>query len=243
MDIHRAIIHRFVYLFWFYWISFIRNSEKQHIWVGMSRETAHQLGTPVSALLGWLDNLKDDSSNIEKIIPELESDIERLQQVSRRFSKMGSMPEMEYFDLSERVEKVLSYLNRRIPTLGKKVELVNDITPDIKIRANGTLISWAIENLIRNSIDCIDDESGLIRISMSQEEYKVKIRISDNGCGVPKKDWKNIFRPGFSTKKSGWGLGLSLCQRIINEVHNGEIYILESNIDSGTVFEINIPSE
>ena len=229
--------------FGFIGFSFIRNSEKQHIWVGMSRETAHQLGTPVSALLGWLDNLKDDSSNIEKIIPALEADIERLQQVSRRFSKMGSMPEMEYFDLSERVEKVLSYLNRRIPTLGKKVELVNDITPDIKIRANGTLISWAIENLIRNSIDCIDDESGLIRISMSQEEYKVKIRISDNGCGVPKKDWKNIFRPGFSTKKSGWGLGLSLCQRIINEVHNGEIYILESNIDSGTVFEINIPSE
>ena len=229
--------------FGFIGFSFIRNSEKQHIWVGMSRETAHQLGTPVSALLGWLDHLKDDSSNIEKIIPELESDIERLQQVSRRFSKMGSMPEMEYFDLSERVEKVLSYLNRRIPTLGKKVELVNDITPGIKIRANGTLISWAIENLIRNSIDCIDDESGLIRISMSQEEYKVKIRISDNGCGVPKKDWKNIFRPGFSTKKSGWGLGLSLCQRIINEVHNGEIYILDSNLDSGTVFEINIPSD
>ena len=229
--------------FGFIGFSFIRNSEKQHIWVGMSRETAHQLGTPVSALLGWLDHLKDDSSNIEKIIPELESDIERLQQVSRRFSKMGSMPEMEYFDLSERVEKVLSYLNRRIPTLGKKVELVNDITPDIKIRANGTLISWAIENLIRNSIDCIDDEFGLIRISMSQEEYKVKIRISDNGCGVPKKDWKNIFRPGFSTKKSGWGLGLSLCQRIINEVHNGEIYILDSNLDSGTVFEINIPSD
>tara|TARA_B100001245_G_C22892973_1_gene430387 strand:+ start:400 stop:1575 length:1176 start_codon:yes stop_codon:yes gene_type:complete len=229
--------------FGFIGFSFIRNSEKQHIWVGMSRETAHQLGTPVSALLGWLDHLKDDSSNIEKIIPELESDIERLQQVSRRFSKMGSMPEMEYFDLSERVEKVLSYLNRRIPTLGKKVELVNDITPDIKIRANGTLISWAIENLIRNSIDCIDDESGLIRISMSQEEYKVKIRISDNGCGVPKKDWKNIFRPGFSTKKSGWGLGLSLCQRIINEVHNGEIYILDSNLNSGTVFEINIPSD
>ena len=229
--------------FGFIGFSFIRNSEKQHIWVGMSRETAHQLGTPVSALLGWLDLLKDDSSNIEKIIPELESDIERLQQVSRRFSKMGSMPEMEYFDLSERVEKVLSYLNRRIPTLGKKVELVNDITPGIKIRANGTLISWAIENLIRNSIDCIDDESGLIRISMSQEEYKVKIRISDNGGGVPKKDWKNIFRPGFSTKKSGWGLGLSLCQRIINEVHNGEIYILDSNLDSGTVFEINIPSD
>ena len=230
-------------LFGFLGFSFIRNSEKQHIWVGMSRETAHQLGTPVSALLGWLDHLKEDSSSIEKIIPELESDIDRLEQVSRRFSKMGSKTEMEYFDLSKRIEKVMSYLNRRIPTLGKKVELVNDISPNIKIMANGTLLSWAIENLIRNSIDSIDVESGLIRLSLNQEEDKVKIRISDNGCGIPKRDWKNIFRPGFSTKKSGWGLGLSLCQRIIKEVHNGSIYILESNIDSGTVFEINIPSE
>jgi two-component sensor histidine kinase len=229
-------------LFGFIGFSFIRNSEKQHIWVGLSRETAHQLGTPVSALLGWLDYLKNDNSNIEKILPEMESDIERLQQVSRRFSKMGSKPEMEFFDLSKRIEGVLFYLNRRIPTLGKKVDLVNDIDPEIKIMANGTLISWTIENLIRNSIDSISGESGLIRISMSQDQNNVKIRISDNGCGVQKKDWKNIFRPGFSTKKSGWGLGLSLCQRIINEVHKGDIYVLESSINSGTVFEINIPS-
>ena len=229
-------------LFGFIGFSFIRNSEKQHIWVGLSRETAHQLGTPVSALLGWLDYLKNDNSNIEKILPEMESDIERLQQVNRRFSKMGSKPEMEFFDLSKRIESVLSYLNRRIPTLGKKVDLVNDIDPDIKIMANGTLISWTIENLIRNSIDSISGEAGLIRLSMSQDQNNVKIRISDNGCGVPKKDWKNIFRPGFSTKKSGWGLGLSLCQRIINEVHKGDIYVLESNINTGTVFEINIPS-
>ena len=229
-------------LFGFIGFSFIRNSEKQHIWVGLSRETAHQLGTPVSALLGWLDYLKNDNSNIEKILPEMESDIERLQQVNRRFSKMGSKPEMEFFDLSKRIESVLSYLNRRIPTLGKKVDLVNDIDPDIKIMANGTLISWTIENLIRNSIDSISGEAGLIRLSMSQDQNNVKIRISDNGCGVPKKDWKNIFRPGFSTKKSGWGLGLSLCQRIINEVHKGDIYVLESRINSGTVFEINIPS-
>ena len=229
-------------LFGFIGFSFIRNSEKQHIWVGLSRETAHQLGTPVSALLGWLDYLKNDNSNIEKILPEMESDIERLQQVSRRFSKMGSNPEMEFFDLSKRIEGVLFYLNRRIPTLGKKVDLVNDIDPDIKIMANGTLISWTIENLIRNSIDSISGEAGLIRLSMSQDQNNVKIRISDNGCGVPKKDWKNIFRPGFSTKKSGWGLGLSLCQRIINEVHKGDIYVLESSINSGTVFEINIPS-
>ena len=229
-------------LFGFIGFSFIRNSEKQHIWVGLSRETAHQLGTPVSALLCWLDYLKNDNSNIEKILPEMESDIERLQQVNRRFSKMGSKPEMEFFDLSKRIESVLSYLNRRIPTLGKKVDLVNDIDPDIKIMANGTLISWTIENLIRNSIDSISGEAGLIRLSMSQDQNNVKIRISDNGCGVPKKDWKNIFRPGFSTKKSGWGLGLSLCQRIINEVHKGDIYVLESRINSGTVFEINIPS-
>ena len=229
-------------LFGFIGFSFIRNSEKQHIWVGLSRETAHQLGTPVSALLGWLDYLKNDNSNIETILPEMESDIERLQQVSRRFSKMGSKPEMEFFDLSKRIESVLFYLNRRIPTLGEKVDLVNDIDPDIKIMANGTLISWTIENLIRNSIDSISGEAGLIRLSMNQDQNNVKIRISDNGCGVPRKDWKNIFRPGFSTKKSGWGLGLSLCQRIINEVHKGDIYVLESRINSGTVFEINIPS-
>ncbi len=228
-------------LFGFMGFSFIRNSEKQHIWVGLSRETAHQLGTPVSALLGWLDHLKNDSSSVKKIIPELESDIERLEQVSRRFSKMGSKPEMEYFDLSNKVENVLTYLKRRIPKLGKKVELVNDIEPDIEIKANGTLLSWAIENLIKNSIDSISGDLGSIHVSMSKNKSNVKIRISDNGCGIPKKDWKNIFRPGFSTKQSGWGLGLSLCQRIINEVHKGEIYIKESSKEDGTIFEINIP--
>ena len=229
-------------LFGFMGFSFIRNSEKQHIWVGLSRETAHQLGTPVSALLGWLDHLKNDSSSVKKIIPELESDIERLEQVSRRFSKMGSKPEMEYFDLSNKVENVLTYLKRRIPKLGKKVELVNDIEPDIEIKANGTLLSWAIENLIKNSIDSISGDLGSIHVSMRKNKSNVKIRISDNGCGIPKKDWKNIFRPGFSTKKSGWGLGLSLCQRIINEVHKGELYIKESSEDAGTIFEINIPA-
>ena len=228
-------------LFGFMGFSFIRNSEKQHIWVGLSRETAHQLGTPVSALLGWLDHLKNDRSSVKKIIPELESDIERLEQVSRRFSKMGSKPEMEYFDLSNKVENVLTYLKRRIPKLGKKVELVNDIEPDIEIKANGTLLSWAIENLIKNSIDSISGDLGSIHVSMSKNKSNVKIRISDNGCGIPKKDWKNIFRPGFSTKQSGWGLGLSLCQRIINEVHKGEIYIKESSEEAGTIFEINIP--
>ena len=226
----------------FFGFSFIRNNEKQHIWIGLSRETAHQLGTPVSALMGWLDYLKS-GEDIDKILPELESDIDRLQQVSRRFSKMGSDPEMETFDLSKRVKITLAYLQKRIPSFGGNVNLINNINDGVHIIANGTLISWAIENLIRNGIDSIDNSSGKIIIDMEQDSLQIKIRISDDGCGIPKKDWKNIFRPGFSTKKSGWGLGLSLCQRIINEVHGGKVYDLESKINIGTVIELIIPKK
>ena len=228
--------------FGFLGFSFIRNNEKKHIWVGMSRETAHQLGTPVSALLGWIDLLKEDASNAKDIIPELESDIDRLQQISRRFSKMGSDPEIEEINISNKIENILFYLSKRIPVLGNKIQLINDINSGITIKANGTLLSWAIENLIRNSIDAIGANEGIIRISLIKTSDKVKIKISDNGCGIPKKDWKNIFRPGFSTKFTGWGLGLSLCQRIIKEVHNGTISIISSDLNSGTVFEVNIPT-
>ena len=228
--------------FGFLGFSFIRSNEKKHIWVGMSRETAHQLGTPVSALLGWIDLLKEDASNAKDIIPELESDIDRLQQISRRFSKMGSDPEIEEINISNKIENILFYLSKRIPVLGNKIQLINDINSGIKIKANGTLLSWAIENLIRNSIDAIGTNEGIIRISLIKTSDKVKIKISDNGCGIPKKDWKNIFRPGFSTKFTGWGLGLSLCQRIVKEVHNGTISIISSELNSGTVFEVNIPA-
>ena len=228
--------------FGFIGFSFIRSNEKKHIWVGMSRETAHQLGTPVSALLGWIDLLKEDDSNAKDIIPELESDIDRLQQISRRFSKMGSKPDIEEINISNKIENILFYLSKRIPVLGNKIQLINDINSGIIIKANGTLLSWAIENLIRNSIDSIGANKGIIRISLMKTADKVKIKISDNGCGIPKKDWKNIFRPGFSTKSTGWGLGLSLCQRIIKEVHNGTISILSSEVNSGTVLEVNIPA-
>ena len=208
----------------------------------MSRETAHQLGTPVSALLGWIDLLKEDESNAKDIIPELESDIDRLQQISRRFSKMGSKPDIEEINISNKIENILFYLSKRIPVLGNKIQLINDINSGIIIKANGTLLSWAIENLIRNSIDSIGANKGIIRINLIKTTDEVKIKISDNGCGIPKKDWKNIFRPGFSTKSTGWGLGLSLCQRIIKEVHNGTISILSSEVNSGTVLEVNIPA-
>ena len=220
--------------------SYIRHSEKQNIWIGLSRETAHQLGTPVSALLGWLDYLKHEKTDLEKILPEIESDIERLQQVNRRFSKMGSKPEVEYFNLSERISSTLEYLEKRMPSLGGKVILVNKIDPDVKIKANGTLISWAVENLIRNGIDAINKENGKIEVALKQDVNYVKIHITDNGCGIPKKDWKNIFRPGFTTKNSGWGLGLSLCERIINDVHGGKVSVLASSVSEGTTFEIAI---
>ena len=220
--------------------SYIRHSEKQNIWIGLSRETAHQLGTPVSALIGWLDYLKHEKTDLEKILPEIESDIDRLQQVNRRFSKMGSKPEVEYFNLSKRISSTLEYLEKRMPSLGGKVILVNKIDPDVKIKANGTLISWAVENLIRNGIDAINKENGKIEVALKQDVNYVKIHITDNGCGIPKKDWKNIFRPGFTTKNLGWGLGLSLCERIINDVHGGKVSVLASSVSEGTTFEIAI---
>ncbi len=224
----------------FFGFSYIRHSEKQNIWIGLSRETAHQLGTPVSALLGWLDYLKSEKTNLEKILPEIESDIDRLQQVNRRFSKMGSKPEVEHFNLSKRISSTLEYLEKRMPSLGGKVILINNIDPDVKIKANGTLISWAVENLIRNGIDSIDKDNGQIEVALKQDTHYIKIHIIDNGCGIPKKDWKNIFRPGFTTKKSGWGLGLSLCQRIVNDVHRGKVSVLNSIASEGTTFEIAI---
>ena len=175
------------------------------------------------------------------MLPEIESDIDRLQQVSRRFSKMGSTPEVEIFNLSRRVNSILDYLGKRMPTLGGKVELVNKIDNDIRIKANGTLISWAVENLIRNGIDSIYNDRGQVVVDLKEDAYKIKIQIIDNGCGIPKKDWKNIFRPGFTTKNSGWGLGLSLCQRIVNEVHKGKIYVLQSSPNNGTTIEVAIP--
>ena len=220
--------------------SFIRNNEKKHIWVGMARETAHQLGPPVSALMGWVDWLKNHPDKTEEIIPEMEADLQRLEQIGRRFSKMGSKSDFEELDLSERVEKIVNYLTKRLPSIGKKVKLVNDIQPGIFIRANGSLLAWSIENIIRNGIDAIEREDGMISISLKKDVDGIKIRIEDNGKGIPKKDWKNIFRPGFSTKQTGWGLGLSLSSRIVEEIHGGSLKVISSSFDTGTIIEISL---
>ena len=223
--------------------SFIRNSEKRHIWVGMARETAHQLGTPVSALLGWVEWLKEHPEKTEEIIPEIELDLNRLQQISRRFSKMGSEPEMGWIDLSQNVDRVIGYLKKRLPSLGKSVQLKNDISSEVPIFANGSLLAWSIENIIRNGIDAIEGDEGLITVSLIKENNRVHIQIKDNGCGIPKKDWKNVFRPGFSSKKTGWGLGLSLTQRIIEDIHGGQLKVLDSSVGLGTTFEISFPDQ
>ena len=220
--------------------SFIRNNEKKHIWVGMARETAHQLGTPVSALMGWVDWLKNHPNKIKDIIPEMEVDLQRLEQIGRRFSKMGSRSDFEELDLSERIEKIVTYLTKRLPSIGKKVELVNDIQPGVFITANGSLLAWSIENIIRNGIDAIERDNGKISVSLKKDIEGINIRIEDNGKGIPKKDWKNIFRPGFSTKQTGWGLGLSLSSRIVEEIHGGSLKVIRSSANTGTILEIRL---
>ena len=220
--------------------SIIRNSEKRNIWVGMARETAHQLGTPISSLMGWLEWMKNKPNDQEKIIDDISLDLERLQQVSDRFSKMGSETKIEEVHLSNIVDNIVLYFNRRIPSMGKSIIIENQLESDLKIRANGILISWAIENVVKNAIDALDNE-GIISLKSKFEKKSIIIIIEDSGKGISRKNWKNIFRPGFSTKEQGWGLGLSLTSRIINEIHGGSIYVSQSKPGQGSTIEISLP--
>jgi len=220
--------------------SIIRNSEKRNIWVGMARETAHQLGTPISSLMGWLEWMKNKPKDQEKIIDDISLDLERLQQVSDRFSKMGSETKIEEVHLSNIVDNIVLYFNRRIPSMGKSIIIENQLESDLKIRANGILISWAIENVVKNAIDALDNE-GIISLKSKFEKKSIIIVIEDSGKGISRKNWKNIFRPGFSTKEQGWGLGLSLTSRIINEIHGGSIYVSQSKPGQGSTIEILLP--
>ena len=218
----------------------IKNNEKRNIWVGMARETAHQLGTPVSALMGWLDRIKNHPNETDAVLDEMQSDLNRLKQISDRFSKMSSNSDLEKISLKTLIEQQTVYLQKRLPSLGKDIELLVSTSDNINILGNRTLLGWAIENVIRNGIDSIKKENGKVELSLIDAEKFALIHIKDNGVGILKKDWKNIFRPGFSTKKIGWGLGLSLVKRIIHDIHAGQIKILSSNPNEGTVFEIRL---
>lgn len=223
----------------------IIRSEQSNLWVGMAKEAAHQLGTPISSLFGWVQLLKDEyryeesASNIAK---EIENDIERLQRVAERFGKIGSEPELEPAKIQPMLEQVVNYMERRLPRIGKKVEVRRSLNATSIVNLNSELFQWAIENMVKNSMDAIKDESqeAYVSISSWEEEGKVLIDVEDSGSGIPLANVKNVFKPGFSTKKRGWGLGLSLTKRIIEEYHNGHILILRSELNEGTTMRITL---
>ena len=238
--------------------SSIRKNEQSNLWVGMAKEAAHQLGTPVSSLYGWITLLKDqneDEMNLE-IAHELEKDVQRLQIVAARFNKIGSEPELKVKRLGPVLEHVMSYLERRIPKIGRKINLKKEVLSDTKLAINEELFQWAIENLVKNAMDALklDKQAGQGQLENGETEAEVKLRVQqeagevyidiiDNGCGIPKKYQKEIFKPGYSTKKRGWGLGLSLSKRIIEQYHKGEIFVLSSEIDQGTTIRIKLKAE
>ncbi|MBC8174794.1 MAG: HAMP domain-containing histidine kinase [Candidatus Marinimicrobia bacterium] len=221
----------------------IRNNEKRNIWFGLARETAHQLGTPVSSLMGWLDRMREYPEKSKEIVPEIEKDMGRLQQISDRFSKMGSPPRLEKINLNELIHSVLGYFERRLPKTGRAISLEFQEKKDVFVLGNSTILSWAIENIVKNAVDSIEGNKGRISLSIHYDNRKVVLNITDTGRGIPKSDVKNVFRPGYSTKKLGWGLGLSLTKRIIEEFHNGKIKITASEIGEGTTFEVRLPTD
>ena len=221
----------------------IRENEKRQIWVGMARETAHQLSTPISALLGWIDRMDTHPKESEKIAKEMRSDMIRLEQISDRFGQMASHSPLERMSLSNLINEQVEYLKKRIPTLGNGTALNVNIYDDLYILGNSVLLGWVFENLIRNGIDSIKNKNGKVEVSVKAEYEYAHIYIKDNGKGINRKDWKNIFKPGFTSKKRGWGLGLSLVLRIIEEIHNGVIIVKASSLNEGTTFLIKLKQQ
>jgi signal transduction histidine kinase len=221
--------------------SSIKRSEQSNIWVGMAKETAHQFGTPISSLMGWLEMLKisyKDPDKVMDIAEEINNDVDRLNKITYRFSKIGAVPERKPKVVYDEAKKVVDYFQRRLPQTGRSVELT--ISGDKKVCAelNSELFEWVIENLVKNALDAIEQKSGMINISVKAVKHNVEIDVVDNGKGIEMKRRKDIFRPGYSTKRRGWGLGLSLSKRIIEVYHQGKIYVKTSAPGEGTTFKI-----
>ena len=210
-----------------------RMSAQNKLWAGMAKETAHQIGTPLSSLLGWIEIMKADEID-ENIVSEIEVDINRLQTIADRFSKIGSAPVLESIDVVNETQKSFEYLTSRF---SKQVVFTFQGLPNpVMIDLNAALHSWTIENLVKNAIDAMKGR-GSISVMMEEDSKFVKILVSDTGKGIPKNQFKNIFEPGFTTKKRGWGLGLSLTKRIVEEYHQGRIKVLKSEIGKGTTIQ------
>jgi len=206
------------------------------LWAGMAKETAHQIGTPLSSLIGWIEILKTENID-SSITTEIEKDVDRLQTITDRFSKIGSVPVLEIHDIVLETLNAFKYLQSRF---SKQVTFTYD-TPNepILVELNPTLYSWTIENLVKNAIDAMKGK-GILDLQIEQDAHHVKINIKDSGTGIPKKQFKTIFETGYTTKKRGWGLGLSLTKRIVEEYHNGKIKVLHSEIGKGTTFQISL---
>ena len=221
--------------------SYLKKNEQSNIWVGMAKETAHQLGTPISSLLGWNEILKINKTNpdkVEDISDEMTNDLNRLNKIADRFSKIGSKPALVQTNIIEVLESVVEYYNRRLPITRKKTEIKIIASSSYLIPLNSSLFEWVIENLIKNALDAIESKNGLIQFSVSEDNENLFIDVSDNGKGIDLKNRKDVFRPGYSTKKRGWGLGLSLTKRIVEDYHKGRIFVKSSVVNEGTVFQI-----
>jgi signal transduction histidine kinase len=225
--------------------SYIKRSEQSNIWVGMAKETAHQLGTPLSSLMGWLEMMKARAGNDAKqmeTISEMENDLSRLQKITDRFSKIGSKPILKEENLIEVIETVMQYFRLRLPSrfAGKNIELRIENPEPLNARINRELFEWVIENLTKNALEAIEESSGSITFSLARKGASVFIDVKDTGKGLDMRYKKDIFRPGFSTKQRGWGLGLSLSKRIIEDYHKGKLIVKESSLGKGTTFRIKL---
>ena len=249
MPIVLVVVFSTVLIFGFLSYRRIKTVEQASIWGGLAKETAHQLGTPISSLMGWvelsmeLDKQRGDSTTAE-IYANMQSDLARLQRITERFGKIGSYPQQTRIDINTVIGEAVAYFQKRLPNLSKQVELrvVDRKLPEIV--ANADLLQWVFENLIRNSLDAIDKENGIIEIDprLHPKEHQIVILYKDNGQGIPRENRNKIFRPGMTTKKHGWGLGLTLVKRIIEAYHHGQIRLIHTSSE-GTTFEIVLPVE
>ena len=216
----------------------LKRAEQNHVWVGLSKETAHQLGTPISSLMAWMEIMKEAYPD-DKLLSEMDNDVKRLQLIADRFSKIGSQPTPEQADLIAVLQRVVAYMDSR--TSRTVVIILHASAEKVMLNLNVSLFEWVIENLCKNAVDALEGRSGRIDIYVMQKEQTVAIDLVDTGKGIRQKDMKNVFRPGFTTKQRGWGLGLSLARRIVEEYHHGKIFVKQSEVGQGTTFRIILP--